>query len=119
MKFKKLIAATVVTITAGAALAANPVQHQQYSAPKIESSTAISGGFAGGATQGTAGLDVGYSSMAGSMTHAPQSTTTTGTATQGGGSAGSLGNGSASFSVGSFAASGVNNITVPTIRPVR
>lgn len=119
MEFKKLITATVVTLAAGAALAATPSLQHQISAPKIDSSTAISGGFAGGATMGGAGLEVGYASMGGTVSHSPQLSTSTGTATQGNGTAVSVGNGSAVFSVGSFSAAGVNNISLPSIQPMR
>lgn len=118
MKFKKLITAAAVMLTAGVALANGPMQPPQISAPKIDSSMAISGGFAGGATMNNAALEVGYTSLAGTLTTSPQLNIGTSTATQGGGSAISLGNGSAVFSVGSFAAAGVNNITLPSIHPL-
>lgn len=118
MKFKKLVSATVIFMAAGAALAANPMQQPQISAPKIDSSMAISGGFAGGATMHDAALEVNYTSLGGTLTTSPQMNIGTSTATQGGGSAISVGNGSAVFSVGSFAAAGVNNITLPSLHPL-
>lgn len=117
MKFKKLIAVTVMSLTAGVALASNNHMPQpQISAPRIDSNMAISGGFAGGATMNNAALEVNYTSLSGSLMTSPQLNVATETATQGGGSAISVGSGSAVFSVGSFAAAGVNNITLPTIQ---
>lgn len=118
MNIKKIFAATVVTLAAGGALAANQMPHPQISAPKIDSNMAISGGFAGGATMNNAALEVGYTSLGGTLVQSPQMNVGTNTATQGSGVAISTGTGSAVFSLGSFAAAGVNNITLPNIHPV-